>query len=157
MGVEIFRNALRMLEEARAGLAEAACSSSPTERYAGAHLAALRATAAILATRARPAPSRRRPTSAWALLMGVAPEFGEWAGYFAAGARKRAAAEAGLQSAVTSREADDLVRDVSTFLALAETTVGVLPSTPGRDDALRSVVHRPDALLTGAGSARRAG
>ena len=46
------------------------------------------------------------------------------AAFFAAGATRRAAAEAGLD-VVTSREADDLLRDAETFLALVDTTVGV--------------------------------
>jgi hypothetical protein len=79
-----------------------------------------------------PDPKVRRPTSAWALLAGVAPELGEWAAYFAAGAAKRAAAEAGIRSAVTPREADDLVRDATLFLRLVETTLGVLPGTVSR-------------------------
>ena len=66
----------------------------------------------MLAARTRPEPARRRPRSAWVLLGQVAPELGEWATFFAAGAAKRAAAEAGLSHAVTEREADDLVRDV---------------------------------------------
>jgi hypothetical protein len=66
------------------------------------------------------------------LLAGVAPELGEWAAYFAAGAAKRAAAEAGIRSAVTPREADDLVRDATLFLRLVETTLGVLPGTVSR-------------------------
>ena len=37
----------------------------------------------------------------------------------------RAAAEAGLSRAVTPREADDLLRDAQTFLALVETTLGL--------------------------------
>jgi HAD superfamily hydrolase (TIGR01490 family) len=41
--------------------------------------------------------------------------------FFAAGAGKRAAAEAGLTRAVSGREADDLLRDAQTFLALVET------------------------------------
>ena len=45
----------------------------------------------------------------------IAPQLGEWAAFFAAGARKRAAAEAGLDI-VSHREADDLVRDADTFL-----------------------------------------
>lgn len=125
--------AVRLLAVARAALREAEAATAPTERYAAAHLAALRAAAAVLAARARPvdgrSPRARRPTSAWVLLTAVTPELGEWAAYFAAGADKRAAAEAGLRSAVTAREADDLVRDVTTFLALVETTVGVLPHT----------------------------
>ncbi|MDT7537252.1 MAG: hypothetical protein QOI82_837 [Actinomycetota bacterium] len=115
-----------LLALARRGLVEASSTDRPGERYATAHLAALRAAAAVLACRARPAgnPRRSRPTSAWVLLANVAPELAEWAGFFAAGARKRAAAEAGLPSAVTPREADDLVRDAETFLAVVETTLG---------------------------------
>jgi hypothetical protein len=119
--------ALRLLAASRAALREAERAETAGERYATAHLAALRAAAAILAARARPTDSRRRPTSAWVLLAGVAPELGEWATYFAAGADKRAAALAGMRTAVTPREADDLVRDAGIFLALVETTLGLLP------------------------------
>jgi hypothetical protein len=115
-----------LLGLARRGLVEAMTAERPGERYATAHLAALRAAAAVLACRARPAGTTRRsrPTSAWVLLAAVAPELAEWAGFFAAGARKRAAAEAGMPSAVTPREADDLVRDAETFLSVVETTLG---------------------------------
>ena len=110
----------------RRGLVEACTAATPGERYAAAHLAALRAAAAVLACRARPASGRRgRPTSAWVLLADVAPELAEWAGFFAAGARKRAAAEAGLPSAVTPREADDLVREAETFLGVVESSLGL--------------------------------
>lgn len=114
-----------LLSLARRGIVEAATAASPAERYATAHLAALRVAAAVLAVRARPAATRQRgrPVSAWVLLAEVAPELAEWAGFFAAGARKRAAAEAGLASAVSLREADDLVRDVEAFLAMVEPTL----------------------------------
>jgi hypothetical protein len=117
-------SALDLLDAARRGLSEAALATVPAERYASAHLAALRATAALLAVRTRPDGRRRGPRSAWAMLPVVAPELSEWAGFFAAGAGKRAAAEAGLTRAVSSREADDLLRDAETFLALIETTLG---------------------------------
>lgn len=116
-----------LLALARRGLVEACGAATPGERYAAAHLAALRVAAAVLACRARPVagPSRRsRPTSAWVLLAAVAPELAEWAAFFAAGAAKRAAAEAGLPSAVTPREADDLVRDVEAFLTMVEGSLG---------------------------------
>lgn len=137
-GRVVSQSVLDLLGQAQAGLAEAAQLGSAGERYAGAHLAALRATAAVLAARTHPdAPSgagarrRRRIRSAWDLLCEVAPEMGEWAAFFAAGAVKRAAAEAGVTGAVTAREADDLVRDVETFLAVVTTTVGVrAPSAP---------------------------
>ena len=126
-----------LLALSRRGLVEACSAAKAGERYAAAHLAALRAAAAVLACRARPATGafrRRRPTSAWVLLADVAPELGEWAAFFAAGASKRAAAEAGLPSAVTAREADDLVRDVESFLGVVEQSLGL----PGRQLLLRS-------------------
>jgi hypothetical protein len=117
-----------LLALSRHGLLEAAETRPPGLRYALAHLAALRAAAAVLAARARPAaPGRRRggrPVSVWALLAMVAPELGEWATFFAAGAAKRAAAEAGIPRVVTSREADDMLRDAERFLAVVETTLG---------------------------------
>jgi hypothetical protein len=113
-----------LLGLAQRGLVEAARTTAPGERYALAHLAALRAAAAVLACRTRPAPPRRsRPRPAWALLAEVAPELREWAEFFAAGAAKRAAAEAGLAGVVSPREADDLLRDAQSFLALVETTL----------------------------------
>jgi hypothetical protein len=127
-----------LLGQARHGLSEAAALSRAAERYATAHLAALRTAAAVLAARTHPEPtraSRRRsgPRNAWTLLAEVAPELTEWAAFFAAGAGKRAAAEAGAAGAVSDREADDLLRDVETFLALAATTLGVpdQPVLPG--------------------------
>ncbi len=111
-------------------------AEDPETRYAHAHLAALRAAAAVLAARARPRGRRSsRVRSAWVLLAEVAPELSEWAAFFAAGASKRAAAEAGLRGVVTEREADDLLRDVETFLALVARVLGVtrqlaLPDVP---------------------------
>jgi hypothetical protein len=117
-------SAHEQLDLARHDLADAMTTTVPAERYAAAHRAALHTTAAVLAVRTRPAASKR-PRSAWALLPQVAPELTEWAAFFAAGAGKRAAAEAGLTRAVSAREADDLLRDTQTFLALVETTLGL--------------------------------
>lgn len=112
---------LGLLAAARQTLSEAAGAAWPSERYALAHLAALRAAAAVLAARTRADAQRRgRPVSAWALLTGVAPELREWAECFAAGAKTRAAAEAGIPQAVTSRQADDLLREAGTFLDLVQ-------------------------------------
>jgi hypothetical protein len=124
-------SALALLESARHGLAAAEGEESATARYASAHLAALRAAAAVVAARAEPGASgrRRRPLSVWELLPKVEPALAEWAAFFAAGAAKRAAAEAGLPRAVSPREADDLLRDAETFLSLAESALGV-PSQP---------------------------
>lgn len=116
------------LQRAAESLSEAVASRDVATRYACAHVAALRAAAALLAARARPAPARRRnQKNAWVLLAEVAPEMAEWATFFAAGAGKRAAAEAGSVRAATAREADDLVRDADRFLALVEQALGLAP------------------------------
>ena len=122
--------AAQLLDQAHRALAEALAATDARQRYATAHLGALRAAAAVLAARTRPEPARRRPRSAWVLLGSVAPELGEWATFFAAGAAKRAAAEAGLSRAVTEREADDLVREADRFLAVVERSLGLAPHVP---------------------------
>jgi len=122
-------SAIRDLARARSALAEARETDDQLIRYSSAHVAALRITAAVLAVRARPVeagPRRRVQRNAWVLLADVAPEFGEWATFFAAGAGKRAAAEAGLERAVTQREADDLVREAETFYELVESSLGLI-------------------------------
>ena len=61
----------------------------------------------------------------WELLPKVEPALREWAAFFAAGAAKRAAAEAGLPRAVSAREADELLRDAGSFVSLAEGALGI--------------------------------
>lgn len=129
--------ALDLLSSASRGLADAALADQPTDRYACAHRAALRTAAAVLAARAKPTKSaRRRLRSVWVLLPEVAPELAEWAEFFAAGARKRAAAEAGIP-VVSSREADDLLRDAELFLTRVANLLGI----GYRQAALISAVH----------------
>lgn len=120
------------LARAAESLSEAVTSTDAPTRYACAHVAALRAAAALLAARARPTArrGRRRQQNAWVLLAEIAPELGEWATFFAAGASKRAAAEAGSARAVGGREADDLVRDADRFLAVVERSLGLMPHAP---------------------------
>jgi SAV_6107-like HEPN len=120
-------SALALMASARHGLAAAQDETSAGARYVAAHLAALRAAAAVVAARAEPGGStrRKRPQSVWELLPRVEPALCEWAAFFAAGAGKRAAAEAGLQRAVSASEADELLRDAGTFVGLAETALGI--------------------------------
>lgn len=120
-------SALALMESARQGLAAAEEEATVGARYVGAHLAALRAAAAVVAARAEPPGTRRRrPQSVWELLPKVEPALREWAAFFAAGAAKRAAAEAGLPRAVSGFEADELLRDAGTFVSLAEGALGIL-------------------------------
>ena len=123
---------LELLNTAARGLATATAATAPGERFAEAHLSALRAAAAVLAGRAKPGAKKLSgPSSVWVLLPEVAPELGEWAVFFAAGAGKRAAAAAGIP-VVGSREADDLLRDAARFLVLAEAALGLGHETTRR-------------------------
>jgi len=65
--------------------------------------------------------------SAWVLLNQVAPELRDWATYFADSAQRRAAIEAGAVSAVSEREADDLVRAAGEFLSIVEHAISAMP------------------------------
>ncbi|CAM5566556.1 hypothetical protein GCM10010261_08320 [Streptomyces pilosus] len=125
--------ALDLLAQARAGLDETTALETPNERYATAHLAALRTAAAVLAARGRPESSSRaraKIRSAWDVLPEIAPELAEWSALFAAGARRRALAEAGVHGAATARDADDLIRDVTMFLRLVERMLVLQPVLP---------------------------
>lgn len=132
---------LDLIDRAHDSLVWALTAPTPGERYVAAHLSALRAAAAVLAVRGRPGRPGRAggPRSVWEVLPIVAPELGEWADFFAAGAARRAAVEAGRDDIVSSREADDLVRDGETFLLLVELALGL---------------SRPDVSPAGAGRLR---
>lgn len=119
-------SAVALIAQARVVLAEAAMAWDEGERFRLAHLAALRAAAAVLADRGRPASMRRRLMSVWVLLDRIAPELGEWSQYFAAGAPVRAAVEAGARHAVTRRSADDQLRSAADFVGLVERSLGML-------------------------------
>lgn len=118
--------ALELLDRSADGLRLAERCDDPGDRFVAAHLAALRAAAAVLAVRGRP----KRASGAlnvWQVLPRVAPELGEWAAFFAAGAPKRSAIEAGRTHVVTTRQADDLLRDATAFAGIVAESIGVLP------------------------------
>ena len=123
-------SALALLESARHGLAATECEASAGGRYVGAHLAASHAAAAVVAARGGVTSRGRGPRSVWELLPQVEPTLSEWAAFFAAGAGKRAAAEAGLPRAVSLREANDLLRDAETFVSMAESALAIPVQQP---------------------------
>jgi hypothetical protein len=117
--------AVELLERSRAGLFAAAMTVHAGERYVAAHLSALRAAAAVLATRGRPSSRGAGPRSVWEVLPRIAPELTEWAAFFAAGADRRAAVEAGRVDAFPVREADDQLRAAEAFIQLVEAGLGL--------------------------------
>ncbi|HBX80283.1 MAG TPA: hypothetical protein DEG88_04315 [Propionibacteriaceae bacterium] len=102
------------LQRAQAALVAAELAERPHERFLAAHVAALRMAACVLAVRAHGVRTSRLG-SVWELLAAVAPEFSEWAAFFAASQLKRQAVAAGATALVGAREADDLLRDAAAF------------------------------------------
>ncbi len=127
---------LELLDRAQASLLHASHADQVGERYVLAHLAGLRAAAAVLAARTGPVRSSR-PRSVWEVLPRLAPELTEWATFFAASARVRAAVERG-DRLPPPREADDLVRQAEIFIEVVQDALGV-PRTLVRPDYLAPV------------------
>lgn len=107
--------AVSALSGAVAALTQAELADRPAERFLFAHLAALRVAAVILACRTSGRAASARPRDVWQVLAETAPEYAEWAGFFAASALKREAVRAGAVAIISAREADDLLRDVGIF------------------------------------------
>ncbi|GAA5053197.1 hypothetical protein HNP84_001358 [Thermocatellispora tengchongensis] len=130
-GPRLSPTARARLADARDCLAQAASARTPATRYVSAHLAALRAAAAVLAARPQPMDGRRRRLrSAWELLPEAEPRLAEWAPYFAVSATRRAAVEAGMLHAVTAHDADELLTEAENFLGTVETLLNVHGQPP---------------------------
>ena len=127
---------MELLDRAQASLLHASQAGEAGERYVLAHLAGLRAAAAVLAARTTPASSSR-PRSVWEVLPTLAPERTEWAVFFAASARQRAAVERG-DRVLPARAADDLVRQAEIFIEVVQEALGV-PRTLVRPGYLAAV------------------
>ncbi len=84
----------------------------------------MRTAVTVLAVMARPRRSGGRsgggsgPADVWQVLARTAPEYGEWAAFFAAGRQKWLLVQSGAYALVSEREADDLLRDAGDFYDL---------------------------------------
>lgn len=117
----------RLLVRADAELLAAQFSAEPWERFTHAHLAAVRAAAAVVAARGRPS-GRGVPSAVWELLAVVAPELGRWAAVFADGARLRAALEAGRFEVVDGARAEQALCDAEDFVDAARAAAAPDPA-----------------------------
>ncbi|PRY17521.1 SAV_6107 family HEPN domain-containing protein [Kineococcus rhizosphaerae] len=119
--------ALDLLARCEDELLTALRSDDVAERYVHAHLAALRAGAALVAVHGRPAQGRRSggPRSVWEMLPAIDPALQGWADRFAATASVRSAVEAGRVGAVDEAAAEDLLADAERFHRLVESMLGL--------------------------------
>lgn len=107
-------SAVELLRRSDAELVAAQLAGSPDERFVHAHLAALRAGAALLEVTGRP---RRRPVprTVWDMVAAVAPELEPWTAFFAAGASARAAVESGREGVLDAGRAERTVAAAEDF------------------------------------------
>ncbi|GEN79250.1 hypothetical protein AFE02nite_09840 [Actinotalea fermentans] len=85
---------LDLMARSRAELSAAASAPDVGASFVHAHLAALRAGAALVQARGRPGP-RSGARTVWDMVTRVAPTLADYAAYFAANAATRSAIEAG--------------------------------------------------------------
>ncbi|MDT0165528.1 SAV_6107 family HEPN domain-containing protein [Actinotalea sp. AC32] len=115
-------------------LVAAQLSPEPAARFVHAHLAALRAGAAVLELAPRPA-RRTRPRPVWELVADAAPELAAQAAWFAGGAALRAAVEAGRADDVPEERADTAVAAAEEF---QDAVRGVVATWSGADRVARA-------------------
>ena len=121
---------VQLLRRADSELLAARFTADPDDRFVHAHLAALRAAAAVVAAWGRPT-TRRGPRAVWDLLATVAPEFQSWTTYFASGASARADIEAGVAGVVDDARSGELLAAAEDFvdeirIALEESSVAAV-------------------------------
>lgn len=106
-------------------LDHAAHAKSHNATYTLAHLAAVRAAAAVISAKISPEQANRqhRPDSIWDLLPRVALNLEEQSAFFKAGTGRRLRAEHGQRNAVTAEQAEEMLAAAHLFI---ETVEGML-------------------------------
>ena len=107
--------AAELLARADAELLAAQYSAEAWEQFSHAHLAALRAAAAVVAA-GPPTSGRGGPRTVWQLLAEVAPELARWATLFADAAPLRSAVDAGRFDSVGPARAEQALCDAEDFV-----------------------------------------
>ncbi|MCU1432382.1 MAG: hypothetical protein JWP95_1487 [Actinotalea sp.] len=130
-------SAVELLARSDAELVAAQLASDPRERFLHAHLAAIRAGAAVLQVTGRPT-RRPAPRTVWEMVALVAPELGRWTAFFADGAALRAAIEAGRDDGVDDVRAERTVSAAEDFQDAVRGVLAPDGSTDQRRLALRA-------------------
>lgn len=108
--------AQQLLRRARLELDSADAVSDPSMRFLHAHMAAIRGASAVLALGAVVPRKRGRLRSVWEQLSDAGEQWESWAARFEAGARVRAAIEAGRVTDLAPEFADEAVAAADEFV-----------------------------------------
>lgn len=123
--------ATELLARSDAEVVAATLASAPGETLLHAHLAALRAGAALVQVRGRPG-GRPAPRTVWEMVAAVAPTLAPWAAYFADNATVRAAVEAGRGHDVDRSRAERALAAAEDFQDAVRAELGVAAAPQGR-------------------------
>lgn len=137
-GAPVSRRVLDLLGRSDAEVVAAHLCQDPGERFVHAHLAALRAGAALVERVGRP-HGRRAPRTVWDMVAVLRPALAPWSEWFAAAASRRAGIESGRWASVTDAEADE-------HLAAAERFQDVVRAELGLDPTHDAVTGRLDEV-----------
>jgi len=116
-------SALDLLARSDAEVVAATLASAPDETLLHAHLAALRAGAALVQVRGRPG-GRPAPRTVWDMVAVLAPELAAWAAFFADNAGTRSAVEAGRGDLVDGRRAERALAAAEDFQTAVRAVIG---------------------------------
>lgn len=120
-----------LLARSDAELVAATLASAPGETLVHAHLAALRAGAALVQVRGRPG-GRPAPRTVWDMVAAVAPDLAGWSAFFADNAAARSAVEAGRGDLVDRARADRALAAAEDFQDAVRAELGVAATSQGR-------------------------
>lgn len=123
-------SAVELLARSDAELVAATLAPTPEEVLLHAHLAALRAGAALVGVRGRPG-GRPAPRTVWDMVAAVAPELSAWAAFFADNAAVRSAVEAG-RSVVDMSRAERVLGAAEEFRTEVLEAIGLTDEAQGR-------------------------
>jgi len=122
-------SARELLARSDAELLAATLAGDPEDVFRHAHLAALRAGAALVQVRGRPG-GRPAPRTVWDMVAALAPELRSWTAYFAGNAPARSAVEAGRTGVVDLGRAERALAAAQDFQAAVRDLVGAPDDAP---------------------------
>lgn len=129
----------QLLRRAEAELGQVSTRACAEENFLHAHMAGLRAGAAVLALHPHLAPRRRGAVrSVWAQLAEIDESWQSWAALFSAGAPIRAAIESGRDSGLTQAQAARTAAAATDFVAMVAEVVAEAAQIPAEPRALAS-------------------
>ena len=124
----------QLLRRAHGELDQLSSQRRPEENFIHAHMAALRAGAALLALHPAAGARRRAVRSVWEQIAELDDTWASWAALFAAGAPVRAAIESGRQRSLDPRQVARTERAAADFVAIVSDAISAVGADDGESE-----------------------